>query len=152
WGHNEASFTEVLNLSRSLNISLETRTGGYGIEGRIVGINTEISGRTAVAGQAAEDKGYAAPLVKKGSKLRLAKPQERSARRVAKPQSDWDVLHGLLLKFREGDVPVARAYLDEQREGNDNIILDLLEVWGEEAETPEARNEARALLFGLRQQ
>ncbi|WP_197479295.1 hypothetical protein, partial [Oleiphilus sp. HI0132] len=27
WGHNEASFTEVLNLSRSLNISLETRTG-----------------------------------------------------------------------------------------------------------------------------
>jgi len=89
--------------------------------------------------------------VKKGSKLRLAKPQERSARRVAKPQSDWDVLHGLLLKFREGDVPVARAYLDEQREGNDNIILDLLEVWGEEAETPEARNEARALLFGLRQ-
>lgn len=152
WGHNEASFTEVLNLSRSLNISLETRTGGYGIEGRMVGINTEISGRTAVAGQAAEDKGYAAPLVKKGSKLRLAKPQERSARRVAKPQSDWDVLHGLLLKFREGDVPVARAYLDEQREGNDNIILDLLEVWGEEAETPEARNEARALLFGLRQQ
>ncbi|WP_199525345.1 DUF1156 domain-containing protein [Pseudoalteromonas sp. bablab_jr011] len=151
WGHNEASFTEVLNLSRSLNISLETRTGGYGIEGRMVGINTEISGRTAVAGQAAEDKGYAAPLVKKGSKLRLAKPQERSARRVAKPQSDWDVLHGLLLKFREGDVPVARAYLDEQREGNDNIILDLLEVWGEEAETPEARNEARALLFGLRQ-
>ncbi len=152
WGHNEASFTEVLNLSRSLNISLETRTGGYGIEGRMVGINTEISGRTAVAGQAAEDKGYAAPLVKKGSKLRLAKPQERSTRRVAKPQSDWDVLHGLLLKFREGDVPVARAYLDEQREGNDNIILDLLEVWGEEAETPEARNEARALLFGLRQQ
>ncbi len=152
WGHNEASFTEVLNLSRSLNISLETRTGGYGIEGRMVGINTEISGRTAVAGQAAEDKGYAAPLVKKGSKLRLAKPQERSARRVAKPQSDWDVLHGLLLKFREGDVPVARAYLDEQREGNDNIILDLLEVWGEEAETPEARNEAQALLFGLRQQ
>ncbi|MGR5067231.1 DUF1156 domain-containing protein [Vibrio alfacsensis] len=151
WGHNEASFTEVLNLSRSLNISLETRTGGYGIEGRMVGINTEIGGRTAVAGQAAEDKGYAAPLVKKGSKLRLAKPQERSARRVAKPQSDWDVLHGLLLKFREGDVPVARAYLDEQREGNDNIILDLLEVWGEEAETPEARNEARALLFGLRQ-
>jgi hypothetical protein len=48
-------------------------------------------------------------------------------------------------------VASARAYLDEQREGNDQIILDLLEVWGEEAETPEARDEARALLFGLRQ-
>jgi len=151
WGHNDAAFSEVLNLSRSLNISLETRTGGYGIEGRMVGINTDIGGRKVVAGQAAEDKGYAAPLVKKGSKLRLSKPDERSLRRIAKPQSDWDVLHGLLLKFREGDVPVARAYLDEQREGNDQIILDLLEVWGEEAETPEARNEARALLFGLRQ-
>ncbi|MCL6419405.1 DUF1156 domain-containing protein [Aestuariirhabdus haliotis] len=151
WGHNDAAFSEVLNLSRSLNISLETRTGGYGIEGRMVGINTDIGGRKVVAGQAAEDKGYAAPLVKKGSKLRLSKPDERSQRRIAKPQSDWDVLHGLLLKFREGDVPVARAYLDEQREGNDQIILDLLEVWGEEAETPEARNEARALLFGLRQ-
>lgn len=152
WGHNEAPFSEVLNLSRSLNISLENRTGGYSIDGRMVGINTEVGARGAVAGQAAEDKGYAAPLVKNGSKLRLSKPQERSARRIAKPQSDWDVLHGLLLKYREGDVPVARAYLDEQREASDNIILDLLEVWGEEAETPEARNEARALLFGLRQQ
>lgn len=152
WGHNEAPFSEVLNLSRSLNISLENRTGGYSIEGRMVGINTEVGARGAVAGQAAEDKGYAAPLVKNGSKLRLSKPQERSSRRIAKPQSDWDVLHGLLLKYREGDVPVARAYLDEQREASDNIILDLLEVWGEEAETPEARNEARALLFGLRQQ
>jgi putative DNA methylase len=151
WGHNNASFTEVLNLSRSLNISLETRTGGYTIEGRMVGINTEIGSRSAVAGQAAEDKGYAAPLVKNGSKLRLTKPEERSSRRIAKPQSDWDVLHGMLLKYREGDVPVARAYLDEKREGTDSIILDLLEVWGEEAETPEARNEARALLFGLRQ-
>lgn len=151
WGHNDVAFSEVLNLSRSLNISLETRTGGYGIEGRMVGMNTDLGGRKAVAGQVAEDKGYAAPLVKKGSKLRLSKPDERSARRLANPQSDWDVLHGVLLKYREGDVPVARAYLDEQREGNDTIILDLLEVWSEEAETPKARTEAKALLFGLKQ-
>ena len=152
WGHNDVAFSEVLNLSRSLNISLETRTGGYGIEGRMVGINTDLGGRKAVAGQVAEDKGYAAPLVKKGSKLRLTKPDERSTRRIGNPQSDWDVLHGLLLRFREGDIPVARAYLDEQREGNDTIILDLLEVWSEEAETPKARTEAKTLLFGLKQQ
>ena len=151
WGHNEVAFSEVLNLSRSLNTSLETRTGGYHIDGRMVGVNTEIRGRRSVAGQAAEEKGYAAPLVKKGSTLRLAKPEERSIKRLSNPQSDWDVLHGLLIKYREGDIPVARAYLEEQREGNENTVLDLLTVWGEEAETPEARNEARALLFGLRQ-
>ena len=151
WGHNDVAFSEVLNLSRSLNIRLETRTGGYGIEGRMVGINTDMGARRAVAGQAAEDRGYAAPLVKKGSKLRLSKPEERSDRRIVRPQSDWDVLHGLLLKFREGDIPVARAYLDEHREGNDAIIIDLLEVWSEEAETPKARSEAKSLMFGLRQ-
>ena len=151
WGHNEVAFSEVLNLSRSLNTRLETRTGGYHIDGRMVGLNTEISGRRSVAGQAAEEKGYAAPLVKKGSTLRLAKPEERSIKRLSNPQSDWDVLHGLLIKYREGDIPVARAYLEEQREGNENTVLDLLTVWGEEAEIPEARNEARALLFGLRQ-
>jgi putative DNA methylase len=150
WGYNEVPFSEVLNLSKSLNISLEIRKDGYSIEGRMVGINNEISGR-ATSGQTAEEKGYAAPMVKKGSKLRLLKPEERSVRRLSKPQSDWDVLHGLLLKFREGDIPVARAYLDENREGNDSIILDLLEVLGEEAETLETRNEAKALLFGLRQ-
>ena len=61
WGHNEVAFSEVLNLSRSLNTRLETRTGGYHIDGRMVGLNTEISGRRSVAGQAAEEKGGSSP-------------------------------------------------------------------------------------------
>lgn len=150
WGHNDISYSELMNLSRSLNIALESKSGGYNVDGRMIGYNTEIKGKAKV-GQAAEAKGYAAPLVKSGSKLRLAKPEERNPQRIAKPQSDWDVLHGILLKYREGDIPVARAYLDEHRPGNTTLLLDLLHVWGEEAEKPELRNEARAMVFGLRQ-
>jgi hypothetical protein len=116
----------------------------------MIGYNTASTSK-AKSGQAAEAKGYAAPLVKSGSKLRLAKPEERNPQRLAKPQSDWDVLHGLILKYREGDIPVARAYLDEHRPSNTTLLLDLLHVWGEEAETPALRNEARAIVFGLHQ-
>ena len=151
WGHDEVSFSEVLNLSRSLNTSLENHAGGYSVHGRKVGVNSQISGRRAITGQAAEESGYAAPLIKKGSKLRLTRPEERNLKRLNNPQSDWDVLHGLLIKYREGDVPVARTYLEAHREGNDSTVLDLLTVWGEEAETAGVRNEAKALLFGLRQ-
>ena len=148
WGHNDISYSELMNLSRSLNIALESKTGGYNVEGRMIGYNTASKGN-AKSGQAAEAKGYAAPLVKSGSKLRLTKPEERNPQRLAKPQSDWDVLHGLILKYRAGDIPVARAYLDEHRPGNTTLLLDLLHVWGEEAEKPELRNEARAIVFGL---
>ncbi|WP_293701611.1 DUF1156 domain-containing protein [Thiolapillus sp.] len=151
WGHDEVPFSEVLNLSRSLNTSLENHAGGYSVHGRKVGVNSQISGRRAITGQAAEESGYAAPLIKKGSKLRLTRPEERNLKRLNNPQSDWDVLHGLLIKYREGDVPVARTYLEAHREGNDSTVLDLLTVWGEEAETAGVRNEAKALLFGLRQ-
>lgn len=148
WGHQEIAYSEVLNLSKSLNISLESRAAGYGLEGRMIAYNSEATGR-ARPGQAAEDTGFAAPLVKKGSKLRLAKPEERGRKRMLKPQSDWDVLHGVILKFRAGDLPVARAYLEEHRKGRAQTILDLLDVWAQEADTPLLRNEARAILFGL---
>lgn len=149
WGHNDVAYSEALNLSKSLNFRLESRIAGYGGEDRLVAYNTEESGAKR-KGASVETIGYAAPLLKKGSKLRLAKPEERDKRRIAKPQSDWDVLHGLIMCYRSGDVPVARAYLDQHREGRENTVLDLLEVWAAEAETPELRNEAKAILFGLK--
>ncbi|HEH8515163.1 TPA: DUF1156 domain-containing protein [Pseudomonas aeruginosa] len=149
WGHNDVAYSEALNLSKSLNFRLESRIAGYGGEDRLVAYNTEESGAKR-KGASVEAVGYAAPLLKKGSKLRLAKPEERDKRRIAKPQSDWDVLHGLIMCYRSGDIPVARAYLDQHREGRENTVLDLLEVWAAEAETPELRNEARAILFGLK--
>lgn len=149
WGQNAFAYNEALNLSKSLNFRLESRVAGYGVEGRLVAYNTEESGAKR-KGASVEAVGYAAPLLKKGSKLRLAKPEERDKRRIAKPQSDWDVLHGLIMSYRSGDIPVARAYLDQHREGRENTVLDLLEVWAVEAETPELRNEAKAILFGLK--
>ncbi len=88
WGLGECSFDEVLNLSRSLGIRLEPKPAGYRVEGRMIGINQQAAGRGARArGARAEDAGYFAPLVRKGSKLRLAAPEERNARRLAAPQT-----------------------------------------------------------------
>ena len=114
WGLSPFAYDEALNLSRSLNIALSARPAGYRIEGRMIGINQEASGqRSRARGAAAEDDGFHAPLVRKGSKLRLALPEERHPRRLAHPQTDWDILQGMILAFRRGDIPVARAYLDE---------------------------------------
>ena len=45
FGLNDFSYDEGLNLSRSLNISLENRSGGYLANGRFIGVNGVRSGR-----------------------------------------------------------------------------------------------------------
>ena len=80
----------------------------------------------------------------------LALPEERHPRRVAQPQTDWDILHGLILAFRRGDIPVARAYLDEHAPQHLSRILDLLDVWAAEMAHPDLKREAETLRFGLR--
>lgn len=151
FGLAEFSFDEALNLSKSLNIRLEPKTGGYAAEGRLIGINTQASGagRRAAAADA-EDKGFHAPLVRKGSSLRLARPGERNPRRLEQPQTEWDLLHGLIMAYREGDVPVARAYLMKHAAGSEAFFKDLLQVWAAEVTDEKLRIEAQALLFGLR--
>jgi putative DNA methylase len=100
YGLYDLAYDEALNLSRSLNIRLEGKTGGYRIDQgqSFIGINQYTGGRSR--GARAEDTGYAAPLIRKGSKLRLARPEERDKRRLEQPLTDWDRLHGLLLAFR----------------------------------------------------
>jgi putative DNA methylase len=149
YGLAQLPYDEALNLSRSLNLRLEAKSGNYRLEGRMIGINQESAGRRSRGGRD-EDRGYAAPLVRKGSKLRLARPEERDERRLEAPQTEWDVLCGLLLAFREGDVPVARAYLERHAQGRQEKIVDLAQVWAAEAPEDDLRKEARALLFGLR--
>ena len=68
---------------------------------------------------------------------------------MANPQHEWDVLQGMILKYREGDVPVARAYLNEHAEGSQTTILDLLRVWTNEAHNEDLRKEGETMLFGL---
>ena len=117
-------YDEALNLSRSLNIGLEGKPAGYAAVGRMIGINLE-----SRSGGGRGGAGYHAPLLRRGSGLRLARPEERTRLRLDNPQTEWDVLHGLLLAYREGDAPVARTYLERHAPGREQVVLDLLSVW-----------------------
>lgn len=149
FGLNEFPFDEALSLSRSLNVSLETRAAGYNVSGRMIGINNETQGRRSRQTNA-EQVGYHAPLLRRASKLRLARPEERELPRLEHPQTEWDILHGLILKYREGDVPVARAYLAQHAGDKEQIILDLLSVWAVEMADESLRKEAELMLYGLK--
>ena len=149
YGLLEFPFGEALNLSHSLNIELAAKTGGYTPNGRFIGINTAAAGKRRADRAKAEDTGFHAPLVKKGSKLRLAAPEERRDARLEQPQTEWDILHGVIMAFRQGDVPVARAYLDRHAPEKKALIRHLLTVWAAEVPDDVLQKEARAILFGL---
>ncbi len=48
-----------------------------------------------------------------------------------------------------GDIPVARAYLQEHAAERAERILDLLEVWAAQARSPDLKRQGRMALFGL---
>jgi putative DNA methylase len=152
FGLNQFSYDSALNLSRSLNIRLDDKPVIHNPGGRSIGINAEVRSGRSIRRLSREDvvEGYHAPLVKKGSKLRLAMPDERVNARLERPQSEWDILHGLITSYRAGDVPVARAYLSQHAEGRQQVIVDLLNVWKNQVDTEELRKEAEAMLFGLK--
>ena len=77
-------------------------------------------------------------------------PEERNAGRLENPQTEWDVLQGLIMAHRRGDIPVARAYLNEHADGRQRLILDLLHVWAEEMADDSLRKEGQTILFGLK--
>lgn len=85
----------------------------------------------------------------KRTKMRLACPDERHPKQLEHPQSEWDLLHGMLMSHQEGDVPVARAYLHRNAEGNEDFSKDLLQVWAAENTDEDLRKETQSLLFGL---
>ena len=147
YGTGWLPFDDALSLSKSLNIRLDNRTGGYKNDGHMIGINAESSRRS---GREDEQEGYYAPLVSKGSKLRLVLPEERNPRRLENPQSEWDVLHGLIMAYREGDMPVARAYMQKQAEGKEQKIIDILKVWADGCGSDALQKEAERILFSLK--
>jgi adenine-specific DNA methylase len=149
FGLGDIPYDQALNLSRALNVSLEGRAAGYTVDGRMIGINDENRGRRSGRGSAG-DTGYHAPLLRRGSKLRLALPEERDLRRIDNPRTEWDILHGLILAYREGDIPVARAYLAQHAQAREQVVLDLLSVWAAEMSDEKLRQEAAAILFGLK--
>ena len=147
YGIGSFPFDDALSLSKSLNIRLENKAAGYRNEGRMIGINDERTGRR---NRDDEVEGYYAPLVKRGSKLRLVLPEERNPRRLQNPENEWDILQGLIMSFREGDMPVARAYLQRQAEGHEDKIIDILKVWADGCGSEPLNKEAQRILFGLK--
>ena len=150
YGLHEVPYDEALNLSRSLNIRLDSRPAGYTVEGRMIGINQDAGSQRRRTSREAESTGYHAPLVRKGSRLRVARPEERHTHRLAHPQTEWDVLHGLMMAYRHGDIPVARAYLQQHANGRQQVILDLLHVWAAGTSDETLRQEGQTMVFGLK--
>src|SRR5262249_49930272 len=153
YGLAEFPYDDARNIANSLGIPLQSRSAGYHLDGeRMVGMNPDVGSgrRRRTTSEEAEESGYHAPLVLKASKLRLARPDERNPKRLERPQTEWDILHGLLTEYQRGDVPVARAYLNRHAEGRQELILDLLHVWAEEMPDEKPRKEAQTLLFGLK--
>lgn len=147
YGMGSFPYDDALSLSKSLNIRLENKAAGYRDEGRMIGINDERTGRRT---RDDEVEGYYAPLVKRGGKLRLVQPEERNPRRLQNPQNEWDILQGMIMAYREGDMPVARAYLQHQAEGHENKIIDILKVWADGCGSENLSKEAQRILFGLK--
>ena len=147
YGMNWFPFDDALSLSKSLNIRLETKVAGYHDEGRMIGINDEKRGKNK---DIDEETGYFAPVIKKGSKLRLVFPEERIKRRLDAPQNEWDIMQGMIMAYREGDIPVARAYLQKHAEGHEDLIKGILQVWADGCGSEELKKEARRILYGLK--
>lgn len=145
YGAAEIPFDDVLNLSKSLNISLDTKTGNYSPEGRVMGIAASDSKK-----KKADTELFYAPVVKKGSKLRLLLPEERHAKRLEKPQGEWDMLCGIIMAYRAGDIPLVRAYIKQHSETREQTMIDLVSVWAAEVGDPLMEKEAKAILFGLK--
>lgn len=144
-------YDDALNLSRSLNVVLMDKAGGYRVEPQAIGVNRSAEGGSLRSrGAKAHELGYHAPLIRAGSKLRLARPEERNPDRLEQPQTEWDVLQGLIQAYRSGDAPVARAYLQRHARDRSRVILDLLEVWGTEVGDEKLRMEAETIRFDLK--
>ena len=146
YGLGALPYDDALSMSKSLNMFLEQKSAGYTAKDRIVGYTAERTGRRSSYD---EEEGYYAPILKKGSKLRLALPEERNRSRIDKPQTEWDIMQGTILKYREGKVPVARNYLQINAAGKEDIILGLLKVWQENCGVEDLKKETERLLFGL---
>ncbi len=146
----EIAYDEALNISKSLNIAIENKPSGYDPNARFIGYNTQPGAARRTAGSDESDLGFQAPLVRKGSKLRLARPEERHSKRLASPQTEWDLLCGVIMAYREGDIPVARAYLEQHAENRQALVLDLVGIWAAEVADEALRKEAGSILFGLK--
>lgn len=138
FGTAEFAFDDARNLANALNVVIEGKNGNYTVSDRKVGLATQQAGAT-----------YAAPLVKSGSKVRLAAPEERSPARLEKPQTAWDRLHGLIAAYREGEDVLVRAYFEKNCLDQAQLLIDLLEVYRAEIGDEKLQREVDWVRFAL---
>ncbi|WP_288928377.1 DUF1156 domain-containing protein [uncultured Maritimibacter sp.] len=138
FGTAEFAFDDARNLANALNVAIEGKSGNYSVADRRVGLATQQSGAT-----------YAAPLVKSGSKVRLAAPEERAPSRLEKPQTAWDRLHGLIAAYRQGEDVLVRAYFEKHCLPQAQLLRDLLEVYRAEIRDERLQKEVEWVRFAL---
>jgi adenine-specific DNA methylase len=138
FGPAEFAFDDARNLANALNVAIEGKNGNYTVSDRKVGLATQQAGAT-----------YAAPLVKSGSKVRLAAPEERAPARLEKPQTAWDRLHGLIAAYREGEDVLVRAYFEKHCLDQAQLLTDLLEVYRAEIGDEKLQREVDWIRFAL---
>lgn len=138
FGPAEFAFDDARNLANALNVVIEGKNGNYTVSDRKVGLATQQAGAT-----------YAAPLVKSGSKVRLAAPEERAPARLEKPQTAWDRLHGLIAAYREGEDVLVRAYFEKNCLDQAQLLIDLLEVYRAEIGDEKLQKEVDWVRFAL---
>lgn len=147
YGMNYLPYDDALSLSRSLNVSLANKTAGYIVDTGMIGINEERTGRS---NREDDFDGYYAPVVRKTSKLRLVMPEERAKKRLSNPQTEWDIMQGIIMAYRDGEIPVARAYMEEHAKGKEDKVIGVLKVWADGCGSEELKKEAQRILFGLK--
>ena len=145
YGLGKFPYDDALTLSKSLNVRLDNvGLHGYKPDGHMLGIGDDKKDE-----EAGRVQSYA-PVVKKGSTLRIALPEERQQKRLDEPKTEWDILQGMIRAYRDGDIPVARAYLQRHASGNEEKILALLRVWADNCGSVSLEKEAQRMLFGLK--
>ena len=136
-GLGEFAYDDALQLSRSLNFRLQQRNGNYRIAEGVVVYANQSEGQLA------------APLVKKGSKLRLLKPEQRLRERLDNPQTLWDILCGLIVTYRDGGVVAGRNYVSKHQHAESSALRGLLKVWANECRDEDLQKEARLIDYEL---
>lgn len=139
-GTKNFSYDQALTLARSLNVSLVSKEGGY---------EPGSFAAHAAPKEVGASGGYA-PLVLNRGKMSILLPEQRHEDRLLeRPQSEWDLLQGVLLSYRRGDVPQALSYLDRHCAAKRRVVLALLELWKHYAPTQALQKEAALILFGV---
>ena len=147
YGNGYLAYDDALSLSRSLNIRLVNKSAGYNVDNESIGINEE---RTARNSRNEVFEGYFAPVIRKTNKLRLVLPEERAKKRLEEPQTEWDIMQGLIMAYRLGETPLANAYLGKHAQGREDKVKGVLKVWADGCGSEDLSKEAQRILFALK--